>query len=34
VNTGTDDAVAIMVAALRPDLELMACTTGEWQSRA
>jgi inosine-uridine nucleoside N-ribohydrolase len=27
VDTGTDDAVAIMLAALRPDLELIACTT-------
>jgi inosine-uridine nucleoside N-ribohydrolase len=27
VDTGTDDAVAIMLAALRLDLELIACTT-------
>src|SRR6185436_6438560 len=27
VDTGTDDAVAIMLAALHPDLELVACTT-------
>jgi len=27
VDTGTDDAVAIMVAALHPDIELPACTT-------
>jgi len=27
VDTGTDDAVAIMLAALHPDLELIACTT-------
>ena len=27
VDTGTDDAVAIMCAALHPDLELVACTT-------
>lgn len=27
VDTGTDDAVAIMLAALHPDLELLACTT-------
>ncbi len=27
VDTGTDDAVAIMSAALHPDLELVACTT-------
>ncbi len=26
VDTGTDDAVAIMMAALHPDLELVACT--------
>jgi inosine-uridine nucleoside N-ribohydrolase len=26
VDTGTDDAVAIMLAALHPDLELVACT--------
>src|SRR6266851_8771377 len=27
VDTGTDDAVAIMLASLHPDLELVACTT-------
>lgn len=27
VDTGTDDAVAVMLAALHPDLELMGCTT-------
>jgi purine nucleosidase/ribosylpyrimidine nucleosidase len=27
VDTGTDDAVAIMLAALHPDLDLLACTT-------
>ncbi|MFC6325495.1 nucleoside hydrolase [Microbacterium koreense] len=27
VDTGTDDAVAIMMAALHPGLELLACTT-------
>jgi len=27
VDTGTDDAVAIMLAALHPDLQLVACTT-------
>lgn len=27
VDTGTDDAVAIMLAALHPDIELLACTT-------
>lgn len=27
VDTGTDDAVAIMLAALHPKLELLACTT-------
>ena len=27
VDTGTDDAVAIMLAALHPALELVACTT-------
>jgi inosine-uridine nucleoside N-ribohydrolase len=27
VDTGTDDAIAIMLAALHPDLELVACTT-------
>jgi len=27
VDTGTDDAVAIMLAALHPELELVACTT-------
>jgi inosine-uridine nucleoside N-ribohydrolase len=27
VDTGTDDAVAIMLAALHPDLELLAVTT-------
>ena len=27
VDTGTDDAVAIMLAALHPGLELVACTT-------
>ena len=27
VDTGTDDAVAIMLAALHPELELLACTT-------
>lgn len=27
VDTGTDDAVAIMMAALHPDIELLACTT-------
>ena len=27
VDTGTDDAVAIMLAALHPDLKLLACTT-------
>ena len=27
VDTGTDDAVAIMCAALHPDLDLVACTT-------
>lgn len=26
-DTGTDDAVAIMMAALHPDIELLACTT-------
>jgi inosine-uridine nucleoside N-ribohydrolase len=26
-DTGTDDAVAIMLAALHPDIELVACTT-------
>jgi inosine-uridine nucleoside N-ribohydrolase len=27
VDTGTDDAIAIMLAALHPELELVACTT-------
>ena len=27
VDTGTDDAIAIMLAALHPALELVACTT-------
>ncbi len=27
VDTGTDDAVAIMMAALAPEIELLACTT-------
>src|SRR4051812_48900848 len=27
VDTGTDDAVAVMLAALHPGLELVACTT-------
>src|SRR5687768_14314068 len=27
VDTGTDDAVAIMLAALHPDLDLIGCTT-------
>ena len=27
VDTGTDDAVAIMCAALHPALDLVACTT-------
>jgi inosine-uridine nucleoside N-ribohydrolase len=27
VDTGTDDAIAIMLAALRPELKLVACTT-------
>src|SRR5436190_11703895 len=27
VDTGTDDAVAIMLAALHPGLDLIACTT-------
>ena len=27
VDTGTDDAVAIMLAALHPALELVGCTT-------
>ena len=27
VDTGTDDAVAIMLAALHPELDLLACTT-------
>ncbi len=27
VDTGTDDAVAVMLAALHPDLELVGCTT-------
>ncbi|THG33281.1 nucleoside hydrolase [Naasia lichenicola] len=27
VDTGTDDAVAIMLAALHPDLDLLGCTT-------
>jgi inosine-uridine nucleoside N-ribohydrolase len=27
VDTGTDDAVAVMLAALHPDLELIGCTT-------
>jgi inosine-uridine nucleoside N-ribohydrolase len=27
VDTGTDDAVAIMLAALHPELEIIACTT-------
>jgi inosine-uridine nucleoside N-ribohydrolase len=27
VDTGTDDAVAVMLAALHPDLDLIACTT-------
>lgn len=26
-DTGTDDAVAVMLAALHPDIELLACTT-------
>lgn len=32
VDTGTDDAVAIMVAALHPDIELIGCTT-VWGNR-
>ncbi|MFE4952484.1 nucleoside hydrolase [Leifsonia sp. NPDC056665] len=32
VDTGTDDAVAIMLAALHPDIELIACTT-VWGNR-
>ncbi len=32
VDTGTDDAVAIMMAALHPDIELLACTT-VWGNR-
>jgi len=27
VDTGTDDAIAVMLAALHPELELLACTT-------
>jgi inosine-uridine nucleoside N-ribohydrolase len=27
VDTGTDDAIAIMLAALHPELDLVACTT-------
>lgn len=27
VDTGTDDAIAVMLAALHPDLELLGCTT-------
>src|SRR4028119_871597 len=27
VDTGTDDAIAVMLAALHPELDLMACTT-------
>ena len=27
VDTGTDDAVALMLAALHPDLELVGATT-------
>jgi inosine-uridine nucleoside N-ribohydrolase len=27
VDTGTDDAVAVMLAALHPEIELVACTT-------
>jgi inosine-uridine nucleoside N-ribohydrolase len=32
VDTGTDDAVAIMMAALSPEIELLACTT-VWGNR-
>ena len=32
VDTGTDDAVAIMLAALHPDINLIACTT-VWGNR-
>jgi inosine-uridine nucleoside N-ribohydrolase len=32
VDTGTDDAIAIMMAALSPDIELLACTT-VWGNR-
>ncbi len=32
VDTGTDDAIAIMMAALHPDIELLACTT-VWGNR-
>lgn len=32
VDTGTDDAVAIMLAALHPDIDLLACTT-VWGNR-
>ncbi|MEV8252741.1 nucleoside hydrolase [Rhodoglobus sp. NPDC076762] len=32
VDTGTDDAVAIMLAALHPDIDLIACTT-VWGNR-
>lgn len=32
VDTGTDDAIAIMMAALSPDLDLVACTT-VWGNR-
>lgn len=34
VDTGTDDAVALMVAALSPDLELVAATTVNGNCRA
>ncbi len=27
VDTGTDDAIAVMLAALHPDLDLVGCTT-------
>jgi len=32
VDTGTDDAIAIMMAALHPDIDLVACTT-VWGNR-
>jgi inosine-uridine nucleoside N-ribohydrolase len=32
VDTGTDDAIAIMIAALSPDIDLLACTT-VWGNR-